>query len=161
MKSYEVIREAVDEPGVKAVAAALKVSPALVYKWCEPPAASDDPDQSGAKNPLDRVREMYHLTKDVQLIRFLCHDAGGFFVSDPVPDLRQPREQSIFNETRTMMREFSELLDAVSTSVDGDHSIDTKEAELIREKWEDLKACAERFVVGCEEGHYCAPSRKR
>src|SRR3712207_8639054 len=52
------------EPGVKAVAAALKVSPALVYKWCEAPADSEDPDQSGAKNPLDRVREMYLLTKD-------------------------------------------------------------------------------------------------
>ena len=79
MKSYEVIRQAVDEPGVKAVAAALKVSPALVYKWCEPPAEADDPDQSGAKNPLDRVREMYMLTKDIRLVRWLCNEAGGFF----------------------------------------------------------------------------------
>jgi hypothetical protein len=30
MKSFEVIRQAVDEPGVKSVAAALRVSPALV-----------------------------------------------------------------------------------------------------------------------------------
>ena len=160
MKSYEVIQQAVDEPGVKAVAAALKVSPALVYKWCEPPAASDDPDQSGAKNPLDRVREMFLLTKDVNLVRWLCHEAGGFFVSDPVPDLRQPREQSIFNETRSMMRDFSELLEAVSKSVENDHSIDPTEAEEIRQKWEDLKACAERFVVGCEEGHYNAAKKK-
>src|SRR5882672_5662030 len=115
MKSYEVIRQAVDEPGVKAVAAALKVSPALVYKWCEPPADSEDPDQSGAKNPLDRVREMYLLTKDVNLVR----------------DLRTSREQNIFNETRSMMREFSELLETVSKSVDTDHSIDNKEAEEI------------------------------
>ena len=83
MKSYEVIREAVNEPGVKAVAAALRVSPALVYKWCEPPADSDDPDQSGAKNPLDRVREMYMLTKDIRLVRWLCNEAGGFFVANP------------------------------------------------------------------------------
>src|SRR5690606_31885366 len=62
MKSYEVIRQAVEEPGVKAVAAALKVSAALVYKWCEPPADESDPDQSGAKNPLDRAREMYQIT---------------------------------------------------------------------------------------------------
>ena len=89
MKSYEVIRQAVDEPGVKAVAAALKVSPALVYKWCEPPADNEDPEQSGAKNPLDRVREMYLLTKDIRLIRWLCNEAGGFFVSNPVPELRQ------------------------------------------------------------------------
>ena len=61
MKSFDVIRQAVDEPGVKAVAAALKVSPALVYKWCEPPADAHDPDQSGAKNPLDRVREIIPL----------------------------------------------------------------------------------------------------
>src|SRR6185436_14383161 len=80
MKSFEVIRQAVDEPGVKSVAAALKVSPALVYKWCEQPAEADDPDQSGAKNPLDRVREMYMLTKDIRLIRFLCNEAGGFYV---------------------------------------------------------------------------------
>ena len=155
MKSFEVIRGAVDEPGVKAVAAALKVSAALVYKWCEPPAETGDPDQSGAKNPLDRVREMYLLTKDVNLVRWLCHEAGGFFVSDPVPDLRQPREQSIFNETRSMMREFSELLEVVAKSVETDHSIDHVEADAIREKWEDLKACSERFVVGCEDGHYC------
>lgn len=155
MKSYDVIREAVDEPGVKAVAAALKVSPALVYKWCEAPADNEDPDQSGAKNPLDRVREMFLLTKDVNLIRFLCHEAGGFFVSDPVPDLRLPRERNIFDQTRSMTREFSELLDAVSKSVESDHSIDVSEADNIREKWEDLKACVERFVVGCEEGHYC------
>src|SRR5918992_481363 len=120
MKSYEVIREAVDEPGVKAVAAALKVSPALVYKWCEPPAEADDPEQSGAKNPLDRVREMYLLTKDIRLIRFLCNEAGGFFVSNPVPELRKSVDQNIFNETRGMVREFSELLDAVTESVEDD-----------------------------------------
>ena len=80
MKSYDVIRQAVEEPGVKAVAAALKVSAALVYKWCEPPAEKEDPDQSGTKNPLDRVREMYGLTKDIRLVRWLCNEAGGFFV---------------------------------------------------------------------------------
>src|SRR5450755_2363038 len=116
MKSYDIIRQAVEEPGVKAVAAALKVSPALVYKWCEPAAEAEDPDQSGAKNPLDRVREMYLLTKDIRLIRWLCNEAGGFFVSNPVPDLRKAADESIFNETRVMVREFSELLDAVTSS---------------------------------------------
>src|SRR4051812_46183297 len=154
MKSYEVIRQAVDEPGVKAVAAALRVSPALVYKWCEPPAAADDPDQSGAKNPLDRVREMYQLTKDIRLIRFLCNDAGGFFIADPAVDPQKNPDQSIFLQTRTMMREFTELLDAVTVSVEDDSHIDPDEADLIRQKWEDLKACVEEFVVACERGHY-------
>src|SRR5471032_3275947 len=145
MKSYEVIRQAVEEPGVKAVAGALKVSPALVYKWCEPPAEEKDPDQSGAKNPLDRVREMYLLTKDIRLIRWLCNEAGGFYVSNPVPDLRKSIDEAIFSETRSMVRDFSELLDAVTESVEDDSRVDDGEADVIRQKWEDLKACAERF----------------
>jgi hypothetical protein len=154
MKSYEVIREAVDEPGVKSVAAALRVSPALVYKWCEPPADEEDPDQSGAKNPLDRVREMYMLTKDIRLIRYLCNEAGGFYVSNPVLDPKVPLEQSIFTQTRELVREFSELLDAVTESVEDDPGIDAGEAEDIRQRWEDLKACTEKFVTSCEKGHY-------
>jgi hypothetical protein len=159
MKSFEVIRQAVDEPGVKAVAGALKVSPALVYKWCEPPAEVADPDQSGAKNPLDRVREMYMLTKDIRLVRWLCNEADGFFVSNPVPELRKSLDEAIFNETRSMVREFSELLEAVTESVEEDSNIDPDEASLIREKWEDLKACVERFVISCERGHYRLKSK--
>src|SRR5438552_14369410 len=154
MKSYEVIRQAVDEPGVKAVAAALKVSPALVYKWCKQPADNEDPDQSGAKNPLDRVREMYMLTKDIRLIRFLCNEAGGFFICNPVPELRRSLDESIFAETRAMVRDFSELLDTITESVEDDSSVDSTEAEQIRQKWEDLKACVERFAVACEKGQY-------
>ena len=154
MKSYEVIQKAVDEPGVKSVAAALKVSQALIYKWCEPPADSDDPDQSGAKNPLDRVREMYALTKDIRLVRWLCNEAGGFFVSNPVPELRKSLDENIFSESRGMVREFSELLDAVTESVEDDSQVDAEEADLIRQRWEDLKACVERFVISCERGHY-------
>ncbi len=155
MKSYEVIRQAVDEPGVKAVAASLKVSPALVYKWCEPAAESGDPEQSGAKNPLDRVREMYDLTKDIRLVRWLCNCAGGFYIANPtLPDVRKSADETIFTETRGMVRDFSELLDAVTESTEGDNSIDLEEADEIRQKWEDLKAAVERFVVGCEKGNY-------
>jgi hypothetical protein len=154
MKSYDVIRQAVDEPGVKAVAGALKVSPALVYKWCEPANEGNDPDQSGTKNPLDRVREMYLLTKDIRLIRWLCNEAGGFFVSNPVPDLRKGLDESVFNHTRAMVRDFSELLEAVTESVEDDSQIDAEEADDIRQKWEDLKACVEKFAVACEKGHY-------
>jgi hypothetical protein len=154
MKSYEVIRQAVEEQGVKAVAAALKVSPALVYKWCEPAADESDPEQSGAKNPLDRVREMYLLTKDIRLIRWLCNQADGFFVSNPVPNLRKSFDESIFGETRDMVREFSELLDTITESVERTPGIQLDEADRIREKWEDLKACVERFTIACERGNY-------
>jgi hypothetical protein len=154
MKSYEVIRQSVEEPGVKAVAAALKVSPALVYKWCEPPADESDPDQSGAKNPLDRVREIYMLTKDIRLIRWLCNEADGFYVSNPVPEIRRSIDEAIYVETRAMVRDFSELLDAVTASVEDDADVDPEEADVIRQRWEDLKACVERFTISCEKGHY-------
>jgi hypothetical protein len=154
MKSFEVIRQAVDEPGVKAVAAALRVSPALVYKWCEPAADNDDPDQSGTKNPLDRVRDIYMLTRDIALIRWLCNQAGGFFVVDPVTGLRKTNEESVVSETRRMVRDFSELLHEVTASYEEQSKIDLKEADQIRQKWEDLKACVEHFVVGCERGLY-------
>ncbi len=154
MKSYEVIRQAVDEPGVKRVAAELRVSPALVYKWCEPPANEADPDQSGARNPLDRVRDMYLITRDIMLVRWLCNEAGGFFVPNPVADLHKTNEVLIFDRTRRLMREFSDLLDAVHESMADDSAVDPEEADEIRQKWEDLKATAEEFVIACEKGHY-------
>jgi len=160
MKSYEVIRSAVDELGVKAVAAALRVSPALVYKWSEPPAEHADPDQSGAKNPLDRVRELYLQTKDIHLIRWLCNEAGGFFVANPVPEFRRPKDETIVGETKLMVRDFSELLEAVTGSVEGDSIISADEADKIRQKWEDLKACVEHFAVGCEKGYYGPHTKK-
>lgn len=154
MKSYEVIREAVQEPGVKAVAAAMKLSAAMVYKWCEPTPADDAGEQSGAKNPLDRVRDLYRITRDIHLIRWLCNDAGGFFVSNPEVDPALTPEQSIWQESRKMLKDFSELLDAVNESVEDDHSVDRDEAAQIRHKWEDLKMLVEGFVVGCEKGVY-------
>lgn len=154
MKSYEVIRESLQEPGVKALAAALRVSPALVYKWCEPPADGEDPDQSGAKNPLDRVRDMYMLTKDIRLIRWLCNQAGGFFVADPVPHPTHSPQRSVIDQTRLMMREFSEMLDTVTEAVEDDQYIDVDEATAIRQRWEDLKSAAEFFTLSCEKGHF-------
>jgi len=154
MKSHEILREAISEPGVKAVAAALKVSPALVYKWCEPLAPEDGLENSGARNPLDRVRDIYMLTKDIRVVRWLCNQADGFYVSNPVPDIRRSVDESIYDETRKMFRTFSALLDEITTSVDDDSHVDAGEAELIRDRWEDLKATLERFVMSCEAGHY-------
>ena len=162
MKSYEVIRQATEEPGVKAVAGALRVSAALVYKWCEPPETSDDPDASGAKNPLDRVRELYEITKDIALVRYLCNNAGGFFIANPkLPPADKSLDENIFVETRGMVREFSELLDTVTESLEKSPGIQTDEAVAIRQRWEDLKSCVERFVRGCEAGFYLHEPKKK
>ena len=45
MRSWEVLREASEHIGVKALAAKLKLSPALIYKWCQE-SSRTDPDPS-------------------------------------------------------------------------------------------------------------------
>ena len=42
----------------------------------------------------------------------------------------------------------------VTTAVEDDPYVDLNEADEIRQRWEDLKACVERFVISCEKGHY-------
>lgn len=156
MKSYEVIKEAVDEPGVKAVAGAMKLSPALVYKWCEPATDESGSEASGSKNPLDRVKDLYLLTRDIRLVRWLCNEAGGFFVANPVaPDnVKKDPDRTAVLETRTIVREFSELLDEITKSIENNPGIDPHEAVQIRQRWEDLKSLVEHFVIRAERGHY-------
>jgi hypothetical protein len=155
MKSYDVIREAVDEPGVKAVAATMKLSPAMVYKWCEAPADEGTPEASGSRNPLDRVKELYAITKDIRLIRWLCNQADGFYVANPaLPPPKKDIERAAIMDTRAIMRDFSELLDEITFSIENDPGIDSDEAIKIRQRWEDLKTLVEGFVVRCERGHY-------
>jgi hypothetical protein len=154
MKSHEVIRSAVEEPGVKAVAAALKLSPALVYKWCEPTSDDGESEQSGAKNPLDRTRELYAITKDIRIVRFLCNEAGGFFVVNPQPEVRKDLKQRLFGETQGIVRDFSALLGEITAALENDNNIDSSEADAIRQHWEELKSMVERFVIASERGHF-------
>jgi len=126
----------------------------LVYKWCEAPSDLDAPEQSGAKNPLDRVVDIYRLTQDVRIIRWVCNEANGFFVENSAAETRRSKDEALFQQTRKMMRDFSELLDAVSGAHSNDGKIDASEADVIRQRWEDLKALVERFVISCEQGQF-------
>ena len=75
-------------------------------------------------------------------------------MANPVPDLRKAPEERIFDNTRKMIREFSNLLDSVDESVNDDDHIDVDEAATIRQRWEDLKATVEKFVISCEKGYF-------
>ncbi|MEK6644462.1 MAG: phage regulatory CII family protein [Planctomycetota bacterium] len=152
MQSYEVLREAADKVGVKALAADLRLSPALVYKWCEA-AEADEPDGSGTRNPLDRVRDIVKVTGDLAVISWLCLQANGFFVHNPVADSKDI-DADLLQSTQHMVQEFSELLNEVSRAVADDGAIANSEAERIRREWEQLKTTAETFVVACEKGVY-------
>ena len=152
MQSYEVLKRAADTIGVKALAANLRVSPALVYKWCQA-SSPDDPDSSGARNPLDRIAEIVKATEDNNVVNWLCHEAGGFFVPNPKgppPDIGT----ELLVHTQQMVRKFSQLLITVTRSIEDDNSIEPDEADGIRDHWERFKQTVEAFTLACEQGVY-------
>jgi len=152
MRSHEVLRQAADGIGVKALAGALRLSPALIYKWCQQADAAD-PDASGARNPLDRLRDIVQATGDIQVVNWLCHEAKGFFVPNPQIGKTDLDTELLIN-TQRLVEEFSRLLSTVTKSIENDGIIDAAEADRIREAWEDLKSTAEAFTVACERGDY-------
>lgn len=158
MQSYEVLREAAEKVGVKALAAELKLSPALIYKWCEE-ADPHDPDASGARNPLDRVRDIYRVTGDLEVIAWLCKQANGYYVHNPASRSKDI-DSDLLQSTQHLVQAFSELLNEVSRSVANDGEIVLHEAAKIRGEWEQLKTTAESFVVACEAGLYHVQPKK-
>ena len=154
--SHEVLREAADKIGVKALAADLKLSPALVYKWCQE-RDPDDPDSSGARNPLDRLAEIVHATGDIDVLNWLCHQAGGFFSPNPQVDVRD-FDTDLLMGAQQLVKEFSDMLEEVSRSIADDGLIERAEANRIRRHWENLKRVAESFVVSGEAGLFDRPT---
>lgn len=150
MRSHEVLREAAEDIGVKALAAKLRLSPALIYKWCQD-ADPSDPDASGARNPLDRLRALVQATGSNMPVSWLCHEAGGFFVSNPDVHVDTVDTELLIN-THRLVDEFSRLLSTVTRSIEDDGRIDPSEADRIRSAWERLKQTAESFTVACERG---------
>jgi hypothetical protein len=155
MKSWEVLREAADVVGVKMLAAKLNLSTALVYKWCQE-TAKEDPDSSGARNPLDRLREIYDVTKDQRVINWMCNAAEGFYVHNPAVDPGEI-EEHLLATTQRVVEQFGNLLSHISRSIENDGQIVPDEADDIRQAWEKLKSQAECFVVACERGMYRDP----
>lgn len=149
MESYEVLRDCIHERGVKTVASELKLSTSLVYKWCQPRQ-----EDSGADNPLDRIQRVIEVTGNQAPIHWLCQQFQGFFVVNPTADSNLKSEPAL-QATQSLLREFSDILAEVSSSLLDDNSITEDEAGNIRREWEELKTLAEAFVVACEAGVYC------
>lgn len=152
MRSNEVLRQAAEVVGVKALAGVLRLSPALIYKWCQE-ADPGDPDLSGTRNPLDRIREIVRVTGHTPVVSWLCHEAGGFFVHNPEDECKDI-DGDLLQSTQHLVLAFSGLLREVSESVADDGAIEPDEADRIRLDWENLKTTAETFVVACERGVY-------
>ena len=66
----------------------------------------------------------------------------------------EPSDTPVLQATHAIVRDFSDMLEAVSESYKDDGSIDDEEAKRIRREWETLKSVCETFVVACERGEY-------
>lgn len=150
VKSFEVLRDSIKETGVKAVASDLRVSTSLVYKWCQ---NSEGEDAAGADNPLDRILRIMKSTGDKSPAVWLAQQVDSYLVENP-SQLGEEEKMPVVSATRTLLNEFSDMLSAVSESLENDGMIDEKEAGSIRKEWEELKRRSERFVVACERGVY-------
>ena len=149
MESHEVLRNTIKEVGVKSVAADMNLSTSLLYKWCEPKT-----DDAGADNPLDRLEKIFLSTQCTNPTRWLCRKVGGYLVMNPSTI---PEETPVLQATHTIVRNFSDMLEAVSESYENDGSIEHEEASRIRNEWETLKSVCETFVNACEQGAYQTP----
>jgi len=159
--SYEIIKEAIEKVGIKAVAPKMNLSKSLLYKWCQD---SKEPSPykaaSGASNPLDRIKKLYEETQDPEIINWLCQAADGYFVKNS-PTEKINTDARMFNNVQKFIKEFSETLDTISNSYYDDHSINAEEAEKIRKEWEDMKRIGEGFVKACEAGKFNKGKKKK
>jgi hypothetical protein len=147
-RSHEVIKQAITKHGVKKIASEMHLSTSLLYKWCQP---KEEATESGADNPLDRLVNLVELTGDTGPVEWLCEQTGGFYV----PNIQAGKsvDSAIIKNSQAMLKEFSDLLEAVSNSA-ADGTIDDEESEHIRSEWEDLKSITEAFVSACERGDF-------
>ena len=145
-RSCEILRETVARCGAKAVAAELGLSQSLIYKWCQSPEG----EGSGADNPLDRLLALCEATDAERPVDWLCERLDSFRVRNPAPE--GDVAESVLDATQIILKEFSDMLEAVTQSYDNGHRIDLDEAARIRKEWEELKRVGEHFVRSCESG---------
>jgi hypothetical protein len=149
MRSHEILREAIKPTGAKAVAAHLRVSTPLVYKWCE---AGAEENGAGAANPLDRLLLLMDATGSLAPLDWLCAQSGSFRVNNPVSE--ETAAEGVLSASQNILKEFSDVLEAVSEGYNNGQRIDAGEAARIRREWEELKQVGEAFVHACEAGCY-------
>ena len=149
MHSHEVMKEVLKKTSAKLIAAEMRLSLSLIYKWAE---KSDDESGSGAGSPLDRVGELIRITGDARVAQWVCEQAAGFYIRNPQ---NLPRLQPLIPMTNDIVHEFADMLATIATS-SSDNVITKDEAKKIRARWEELKSVTEGFVHAAEVGTFGA-----
>ena len=96
--------------------------------------------------------EICEITGDDSAVDWLCQKTESFRVKNPVQG--EATISSVLDNTQVILKEFSDVLEAVTESYANGHRIDQTESARIRKEWEDLKSVAEQFVYACEEGMF-------
>lgn len=148
MQSHELLREVFQKHSAKHIAAELGLSLSMIYKWAEPPDATAG---SGTVNPLDRIDALQRCSGDHRIVQWICHRAGGFYIQNP--KTTHPQPEFLIPATNQIIQEFADLLAVIAKAV-ADDQIVAKEADDIRDRWEELKSVTEGFVRCCEEGNF-------
>lgn len=147
MESHEIIKKCFEKKSPKEISAELGVSLSLLYKWAEPGA---DDGGSGASNPLDRTAQLVRLTREDDILHWLCKQGGGFFVQDPAV---ATHKEELTVTVNALVKHFALLLgDIAHTS--SDHRITADEANRLRSAWDDLRTKTESFIRACEKGDF-------
>lgn len=147
MKSHELLREVFKETSPKAVADHVGLSLSMIYKWAEETGETG----SGTVNPLDRVVSLMEATDDDRIIKWLCHQTGGYFLKNP--ELQKPEEKELMQAANRILQQFASLLALIAHAA-SDNCISNSEAARIRANWQELKPTTESFVTHCENGQF-------
>lgn len=157
ISSSEVLRDTVNKVGTKMVAAELKLSQAMVYKWCQP---SDGDTASGERNPLDRILTLCEAANSDKPVKWLCERRNGVFVRNTALEFVDAEPPvAHLRATGRIVKEFSELLSTLSESYREGEGVSPESAARIRRDWEDVKRAAERLVRACERGLFTSEEK--
>ena len=143
MSSNDILQSTMERVGVKYIAHELGVSQSLVYKWTQ------DKNVSGTTNPLERIREIIDITKDSQMLDWLCSEFSGVFVPDVSCDNELELEKYMLHYQKLLIN-FNELSTIILESIIDDQKIDAKEYDKIRKKWYCVKQYVEGFINHCQ-----------
>lgn len=149
MESHEIIKKCFEKRSPKEISAELGVSLSLLYKWAEPGATDGG---SGASNPLDRTAQLVRLTREDDILHWLCKQGGGYFVQDPSV---ASHKEELTGSVNALVKHFALLLGDIAHA-SADHRVTAEEAERLRSAWDDLRSKTESFIRSCEKGDFDA-----
>lgn len=152
MDSHEIIKKCFQARSPKEISAELGVSLSLLYKWAEEPQGDGG---SGATNPLDRTAQLIRLTREEDILHWLCQQGGGYFIHEPK---LKTHAQELTPAVNSLVKHFALLLGDIAHA-SGDNRVTDVEADRLRSAWDDLRTRTESFIRACEKGDFDSARR--